>query len=423
MGEAYSAAAEDADALYWNPAALTNIEHKSAVFMDVPYLASSFYDYAAYGQSLGAHGAFGVGLQYFSAGAIPETDQIGTSLGSYSPYDLALSLGYAYKFNGGYSAGAAAKLIRSSLLDTAQTTAVDVGLLSPSYFDGKLKLAFTAANIGSPLDYGDGAKENLPQTFKLGSSYRGGKDWLTTFDLAAPRGAQPYADIGTEYWIASEPKWGVAARMGYNTLTISGLQGLTGTSFGIGVRINNMTADYALVPYGILGFTHRISLTMRWDKVRVNIKMPNVKALYSSAMEMMGLAQEISTSAAAVPSEPAAGVSPKTAVAAPAAVTAAKTVPAGTNQTAPPSAKAGAPLPSAVPPHAAAASRTPPSGPAAPATKPAAPTTPAKTNADETSDEDSIDAPQEAPHPAAHHASTAPASGFRLGEWIGGWGR
>src|SRR6266487_6212781 len=84
MGEAYSAVADDANALYWNPAGLTRIYHAEATFMHAAYLANSFYDYAAYGTHLGKHGALGAGVQYFSAGRITQTDVTGNDVGDFS---------------------------------------------------------------------------------------------------------------------------------------------------------------------------------------------------------------------------------------------------------------------------------------------------------------------------------------------------
>ena len=153
MGEAYSAAADDAGAMYWNPAALTNIKNRSATFMHAAYIGSSYFDYAAYGQNLGSKGAYGVGLQYFSAGGIAQTDATGTDVGTFNPYDLAFSLGYARKLDGlgpqflnGYSIGLAGKFIQSRILTMAQTEALDFGMLSPAYLDGRLNLAFTMTN-------------------------------------------------------------------------------------------------------------------------------------------------------------------------------------------------------------------------------------------------------------------------------------
>src|SRR5579863_9617534 len=69
MGEAYSAVADDATALYWNPAGLTRVQADEASLMHAPYLASSYYDYGSYVHRKGHH-AWAVGVQYFSAGSI-----------------------------------------------------------------------------------------------------------------------------------------------------------------------------------------------------------------------------------------------------------------------------------------------------------------------------------------------------------------
>ena len=62
LGGAYTAVADDASALYWNPAGLTSVEKRDVTFMHAQYLQSSFYDYAAYAQNLGKYGAFGAGF-------------------------------------------------------------------------------------------------------------------------------------------------------------------------------------------------------------------------------------------------------------------------------------------------------------------------------------------------------------------------
>src|SRR5579864_4100780 len=92
MGEAYSAVADDASSLYWNPSGLARIEQNSVSLMHAPYLASTYYDYGAYAHRWGNH-TLGTGIQYFSAGSIAETDENNASLGSFSPYDLAFSFG------------------------------------------------------------------------------------------------------------------------------------------------------------------------------------------------------------------------------------------------------------------------------------------------------------------------------------------
>ena len=267
MGEAYSAVADEASALYWNPAALTNIQNRSATLMHSAYIGSSYFDYASYGQNLGTKGAFGAGLQYFSAGSITQTDPTGTSVGSFSPYDLAFSLGYAYKLEGlspqflnGYSLGISGKYVQSRILTTAQTEAMDFGVLSPGYLNGKLKLAFAMTNLGGTMKF-DAANENLPLAFKLGSSYKITGQWLTALDVNFPRNDNPYIALGTEYQLVATGPWKFAGRAGFNSETIGSITGFTGVSVGVGIYYSRLAVDYAFVPLGGVGQAHRLSLT------------------------------------------------------------------------------------------------------------------------------------------------------------------
>jgi len=268
MGEAYSAVADEASALYWNPAALTRIESRSATLMHAPYLGSSFFDYAAYGQNLGDYGAVGAGVQYFSLGPITQTVNY-APIGTFTPYDLALSAGYGFTLQGmglpldGFSVGAAAKFIQSHILNSAQTGAADFGVLSPAYLDEKFRLAFTWTNLGGTLKY-EQAKENLPMALRLGGAYRIFKPWLASADVVFPRGDQPYAALGTEFVLATEKGMTLTGRAGYNTQTTPSVTGFTGASFGAGFGFDKFCLDYAFVPFGGLGQAHRISLTARW---------------------------------------------------------------------------------------------------------------------------------------------------------------
>jgi long-subunit fatty acid transport protein len=269
LGGAYTAVADDASALYWNPAGLTSVEKRDATFMHAQYLQSSFYDYAAYAQNLGKYGAFAAGFQYLNAGAITETDSNFNSIGTYTPYDLAVSAGYAYKFDGlgplldGGALGLSVKYIRAVVLTSAQTAAMDFGVMSPEYLDRKLRLAAVVLNLGGTLKYEQMA-ENLPLTFKVGGAYHITNRWLASVDVAAPRDNGPYFAAGTEYQFIRTGEWSFAGRIGYNSQTMSDVTGVTGMSVGAGFGLHGISIDYAFVPYGGLGITNRISVSAKF---------------------------------------------------------------------------------------------------------------------------------------------------------------
>ncbi len=266
MGGAYTAVADDATAMYWNPAGLSRVVAKTATFMDAPYIANSSLDYGAYAQNLGKWGAIGASVDYFSAGSIDQTQNY-QNVGTFSPYDMAVSLGYAYTFKktgflGGYSVGLAAKYIESKILSVASAEAVDLGLLSPAYdvYGRPLKLAFGVSNLGTDMNFGSLA-EPLPLTIKAGSSYKILKNWLASLDIAFPRGGNPYFNLGTEYGIWKDAVWSFAGRAGYSSYMLNSIDGFEGPSFGAGMGYHDLAVDYAFVPFGGLGQAQRISLT------------------------------------------------------------------------------------------------------------------------------------------------------------------
>jgi hypothetical protein len=266
MGEAYSAAADDATALYWNPAALTGIKHGSVVLMHAPYINSSHFDYAAYGRRWGERAAVGASVQYFSAGSINQTDAAGAELGGLAAYDLAVSLGFAYRLRGsldGYSAGISGKFVQSRILHTAQTGAVDVGTLSPPMLDGKVKLAFSILNVGGTLKF-DKTSAALPLTMKLGGVYQLKESILLSSDIGLPRNDRPFLALGSEYRFKGVGDWWIAGRGGFNTQSIGSIDGFTGLSVGVGIGFGSSSMDYAFVPLGGIGQAHRLSLSFNF---------------------------------------------------------------------------------------------------------------------------------------------------------------
>lgn len=261
MGEAYSAVADEASAVYWNPAALTRIHSRSATFMHAAYIGDSYFDFGAYAQRL-RHGAVGAAVQYFSAGGITQTDASGKDTGTFTPYDLAATGAFAWTpaSPAGFSLGAAAKFIRSHIATSAQTAALDIGALSPPLVQERLRLAASLSNIGGAMRF-DSADESLPLVARLGSAARLTNRLTAALDVIVPRDDGPSLAAGSEYWLLTNDKWKFAARAGFNSQTIGSIDGFTGVSFGIGIGYSGLAVDYALLPVGALGQAHRVSLT------------------------------------------------------------------------------------------------------------------------------------------------------------------
>ncbi len=94
----------------------------------------------------------------------------------------------------------------------------------------------------------------LPSTFKVGVALKL-KNLTLAVDLAKPWDIEhwdiEYYCLGAEWWIGNI----LASRAGYKaTQTMATMTG------GIGLKFEKTTLDYAYIPYGEIGSTHRISL-------------------------------------------------------------------------------------------------------------------------------------------------------------------
>jgi hypothetical protein len=279
MGEAQAAVVDDATSVFWNPAGLMRLEGQSAVLMHGELLNGISYESLGYGALLpGDWGAVGAGLQYLSVPRISETDasgfETGTQLG---PRDMMASLSYAHSFPfygwEDYEFGVTGKYLNSKLSREASAYAADFGILSAPYrVQGReLRLALVVQNAGAGLKY-DQETETLPLTVKLGSALNLTKSWLIAVDLNHPRDNGAYTALGTEYTMRADNGWAFAARAGLNTRTLADVNGLAGFTVGLGAQAAGWGMDYALVPLGPLGLSHRVSLSLPLGKPRGRIR-------------------------------------------------------------------------------------------------------------------------------------------------------
>ena len=272
LGEAYGPVADDATAVYWNPAGLTQLDGRSATVMHAAYLQDIFYDFIGYGQKWGDGLAFGAGVQYLNGGSVAQTDISGFEQGYFHPNDLSVAASIATELTGaeagfleGTALGITGKYVRSQLVATAETGAIDVGLLSPRLLEDHLRFSAGAQNLMGRLKF-DQEDEPLPVTYRAGLSLRLG-GILLAGEGVAPIDDQAYVAGGAE-WVFHpdyEARYGVALRAGWNSRRSAGLnESLAGWSFGAGYVGPTVRLDYAFTPFGNLGTSNRASVSFRF---------------------------------------------------------------------------------------------------------------------------------------------------------------
>lgn len=272
MGEAQAAAARGASAIFWNPAGMgecpAGLGPPAGEAGQAPPDWCAEVSHASHLEGVhGEHAAaatrrgpwsLGAGLGYLGAGSLTETDEAGRDAGSFSPHELAVFLAAARELSWpGLRLGLAVKHARSTILDTAQTWAADLGLLSPAWADGRLRVAARAANLGGDLRY-ESASEPLPRELRLAGAWSAGA-WTAAVDVALPEDNSPFVAVGGErLWRLAGIE--AALRGGFNSRSLGDLQGISAVSFGFGIAARRLSLDYSLSPLGTLGVSHRVSI-------------------------------------------------------------------------------------------------------------------------------------------------------------------
>ncbi|MFH1620354.1 MAG: hypothetical protein ABIG11_10700 [bacterium] len=279
LGGAYAAAANDANALSYNPAGLAAFEpghiiyyrqadkaeclipvkpdrQNHAVFQHTGHFQGVTREYGA----LSLKNGFGFMLNTVSFGDIRRTtlsNPRGTGLGAFGIRDWEVSLGYGRSYlEGLIGLGAAVKYLYEKIdTESAHAAAADFGAMF--YLDNfglPLVLGVSAQNFGTKVRFKNTGEE-LPTNVRTGLAYYFSGIGLFVADVNLPGHGNPTVHFGGEY----TPLERLALRLGYNGRNDAG-----GVTAGIGIKISRFSADYAFVPYGDLGSSHQLSVSCRW---------------------------------------------------------------------------------------------------------------------------------------------------------------
>ncbi len=266
MGGAYTALADDVNALFWNPAGLSRLSKRELGFTHAELVAGMRYDVVGYAHPLG-FGTLAGGAAYLTQGTIEGRDAAGKPTGGFSAHDSALTLGYAAKVQE-MRLGATMKVVQSQIANvSAQTAALDLGAQYElaDLGVGRPLLGLSVLNVGPGLKFQD-QRSPLPLTVGVGLGYRLPPALLFALDVKNhPNAKNSDVSIGAEYALVS----GFTMRAGYGSArAASASQGaqtaLNGFAVGFGLKASGYNLDYAITPFGELGNVQRFSLGARF---------------------------------------------------------------------------------------------------------------------------------------------------------------
>ncbi len=223
------------------------------------WFGETSYEWVSVGMPFGSD-RVGLGIKYLSYGSIVETDSTGLAIGNFTPSDLVIQASYAGNYSGLYW-GVSLKYVSLTVKSTASAICIDIGGLQPFKLgDMNLIGGFGIYNLGFGGKF-IADTFNLPFSIKAGVSGNPIKNLLVALDIVAPSDTSLYANAGAEYKDKLDTNiWG-AVRCGYTLKNTS----ITGLTVGAGLVIDSISVDYAYIPFGDLGVTHRFSLSFAFD--------------------------------------------------------------------------------------------------------------------------------------------------------------
>lgn len=259
LGQSYTALASDANALAWNPAGLGFLNQPELSYLRIQYLADTAYNYGAFALPLRAgSGKLGLGLGVIQLGSPAFDSTLGVApAASFS--DMALFLGAAYG-TGKVSFGATGKyLIRDVGGFEGKGLSFDAGIMvRPAK---AWSLGLVGCHLGPPVKF-DASSEKLPSLLRLGIAW-------TVFENIGH--AVRFTTDQTCQFSSMTYRAGGGIEYVYNQLFFlrggfAGDHDRRDPTAGAGLDLDVFRLDYAYLPYGKLGDTHRVSALFRFGK-------------------------------------------------------------------------------------------------------------------------------------------------------------
>lgn len=207
MGNANVAIADNANAVYWNPAGLAQQQGLEASITHSKWLpqfdAGLFYDYLVGKYHVEGLGTFGGHVTYFNLGEQEQMDEQGNLIGRFSAYELAAGASYGTYVSDRLAVGGGIRFIYSNLTGGTSVTVgqqathagVSAGLDAALLYEtapfqlgeteSTVSLGANLANMGPHIQYSDQEQSDpIPTNLRLGWSWEFQFDEYNSITLA-----------------------------------------------------------------------------------------------------------------------------------------------------------------------------------------------------------------------------------------------
>jgi hypothetical protein len=292
MGNAFASVADNATAVYWNPAGIAGLDRMQGSLAHSSWIAGLTHDFIGVVIPVGDRSSVGISGIALQCEKIEQTTvESPEGTGTYfDALDMALGITYARAMTDYVDIGATVKYVSQRIWsESAQTFAVDFGaLLRTGFKDMKLGLSFQNFGPGMKmsgremirqLDQDPASSANpyveavlqtqewdLPTSYRLSTSMSfigengmfqfGDSRLLIALDAIHPNDSPEHFSVGGDYEFLGT----FAIRGGYVFNTDE--EGLTlGAGLKIPVGETSLVFDYAYAEFGLLGYVQHFTLS------------------------------------------------------------------------------------------------------------------------------------------------------------------
>lgn len=290
----------DLNLSFQNPALLDSTMHNELAMSYTDYFAGIHYGYAAYSRTYKKIGSFSAGMQYLDYGNFTAATVTGEITGQFTSNEYCMNLAYGRHIDSMFSVGATLKTIYSKLATfTSYGNAVDIGGVynNTKHF---FSTALVIKNIGRQWKPYDNIREPLPFEIQLGVSKKLAhapfrlnltaahlEKWNLTYTDPNAITVDPitkapiekkklgaFGDklarhlvLGGEILLSKN----FHLRVGYNyerrqELKLEGHTGITGFSFGFGLKVSKFNLSYAYARYHMAGGPNHFTISTNFSE-------------------------------------------------------------------------------------------------------------------------------------------------------------
>jgi long-subunit fatty acid transport protein len=275
LGDAFVAMANDASALYWNPAGLVQFKENQILFSHNQWVVDINHDFLGGVYHLDETNAFGLSLTSLSMQDMPVTTEFAPfGTGEYFGFkDIAVAVTYSRKMTDQFSFGGTVRYIEETL-DKLKMRGfmIDLGTM---YWTGlgSTRFAVAVTNFGNQLapdgevvlvgnrSQSEWQSFSPPTMFRIGFAFEPYQDeqhmFTTAIQLNHPNDNSENVSTGVEYnW-----KQMFFLRGGYK-FNVEEQNYSFGAGINLPIDIAMFTLDYAYSNFARLGSAHRFSIIL-----------------------------------------------------------------------------------------------------------------------------------------------------------------